>query len=459
MSNRLPSPPQYGPPGRAASSRKKRLLSANLADNILFALSLGCVVLLAAALARQGARWSPAILYLLGFWLVLTYLALPRLNRILTAIYVPDYFIGRTHTTDGLLGDPVNIAVRGTEAQLRRAMEAAGWARAEPVTAGSAWRMVSSFLLGRSYPTAPVSTLMLFGKPQAIAYQQEVSGSVSKRHHVRFWPAPEGWLLPGGDRVDWLGAGSYDRAVGLSLFTLQFTHRIDADIDVERDYILDSVAYALPDVKISVLEHFSTGYHSRNGGGDAIVTDGHLPILELGTVEAPESSLVPRRHSDQGVAARPPALIIGIVTLAAAFAFDLVSYVPRLIQGVADQVQHLSPGQVERAVTGVVALHVLAYGAIIGLVWLTFLGHGWARHVLLAVFLLQVVGQLVVWVRTPEGLPMVALMATSAYVLALFSLSSLSVRSWTRKRTKHRRALKAKARQAVASAAASGTGA
>ena len=28
-------------------------------------------------------------------------------------IYVPGYFIGRARTSDGLLGDPINLALRG----------------------------------------------------------------------------------------------------------------------------------------------------------------------------------------------------------------------------------------------------------------------------------------------------------------------------------------------------------
>lgn len=39
-----------------------------------------------------------------------------------------------------------------------------------------------------------------FGRQQDFAYQQEVDGSPEKRHHVRFWRCPDGWLLPGGRR-------------------------------------------------------------------------------------------------------------------------------------------------------------------------------------------------------------------------------------------------------------------
>ena len=226
------------------------------------------------------------IAFFVAFWLVLAFLVLPRLHRILTTIYVPDYFIGRARTSDGLLGDPVNLALDGEEAQLHAALAAAGWTRADDVTLASSWRIVTSTVTRRSYDEAPVSPLFLFGRQQDFAYQQEVEGNPARRHHVRFWRTPDGWLLPGGRRVDWLAAGTFDRAVGFSLFTLQVTHKIDADIDVERDHIVSTVLAANPDAHVMILRDFSTGYHSRNGGGDTIRTDGDLPILDLRAVKA-----------------------------------------------------------------------------------------------------------------------------------------------------------------------------
>ncbi|QAB19039.1 hypothetical protein Leucomu_14925 [Leucobacter muris] len=224
------------------------------------------------------------ILSFIAFWVLLAYLALPRVHRILTTVYVPDYFIGRTRTSDGLLGDPINLSLRGTEQQLHDAMERAGWVRADPVTLRSSWGIVVSTITRRSYDRAPVSPLFLFGRMQDVAYQQEVAGNPAKRHHVRFWRTPEGWLLPGGARVDWLGAATFDRAVGFSLFTLQITHKIDADIDVERDHVVATVQRANPAARLEVLSDFSTGYHSRNGGGDTIRTDGDLPVIDLSPI-------------------------------------------------------------------------------------------------------------------------------------------------------------------------------
>ena len=253
-------------------------------DAAVFAFAGLAAIWLGFLLLQQGIRPGWPLLLLVAFWILFTYLLLPRLHRILTFIYVPGYFIGRTRTGDGLLGDPVNLALLGHESQIHRSMSDAGWIRADDLDLAAGRRMVTATLTRRSYPNAPVSPLLLFDRQQDFAYQQEVGGSTSQRHHVRFWRCPEDWMLPGGYAVDWLAAGTYDRSVGFSLFTFQITHKIEANTDIERDFVVQTVTAANPDASVRMIKDFSTGYHSRNGGGDLIQTDGDLPILDLRAV-------------------------------------------------------------------------------------------------------------------------------------------------------------------------------
>ncbi|WP_113902962.1 MULTISPECIES: LssY C-terminal domain-containing protein [Brevibacterium] len=300
MSSRRTTPePGRGPRARRHRQpfvfRRHHFTVTGVLDYIFFLFGGAASTWLAVLLVFRGFSlgwWQ--VLTLLVVWVVISYLALPRLHRIFSQIYVPNYFIGRTRTSDGLLGDPVNLAWRGEEAQIHHAMKAAGWSLAEEITAASTWRIIVSTLTRRSYPEAPVSPLLLFGRRQDFAYQQEVDGDPGQRHHVRFWKCPSGWLLPGGLQADWLAAGTYDKSVGLSLFTLQFTHKIDENTDIERDYVVDTVTATDPLITVEHVEDFSTGYHSRNGGGDAIITDGDLPIIEVGAV-VPDVSDYPER--------------------------------------------------------------------------------------------------------------------------------------------------------------------
>jgi hypothetical protein len=221
---------------------------------------------------------------LVGFvvlWVVLAYVLLPRLQRLMARIYVPDYFVGRARTAEGLLGDPINLALMGDEEGLVRAMLAAGWTRADDLTVRTGAKIAAATLLRRRYPAAPVSPLFMFTRRQDLAFEQEVPGRPSRRHHVRFWNCPDGWYLPGGLRVDWVGAGTYDRAVGLSLFTLQVTHKIGEDTDRERDHVVQTLQDSGGVVSVRWVKDYFSGYHARNGGGDMISTDGNLPVVHL----------------------------------------------------------------------------------------------------------------------------------------------------------------------------------
>ncbi len=221
------------------------------------------------------------IIPVLGLWLFSAYFFLPRLHRWFSKIYLPNYFIGRVRTYDGLLGDPVNIAVLGNEKQLITALKNSGWTRAEDLSNKSSLKMVKSSIFKLSYPSAPVSSLFLFNRKQNFAFQKEIDGNPHKRHHVRFWATPKKWWLPGGYQADWLGAATYDRRVGFSTLTLQITHKIAENTDEERDFLLKTITDFNPSVKVTIVKHFTSGYHDRNGGGDRIKTDGSLPFVEF----------------------------------------------------------------------------------------------------------------------------------------------------------------------------------
>lgn len=349
-------------------------------DRIFFLVGGVAAAWLTYLLLELSFQWGwGQIWFTFVFWAMLAYLVLPRLHSILTRVYVPDYFIGRARTSDGLLGDPVNVALLGSEAQLHHVMRRAGWTIADDVTLASSRRIITSTLLRRSYLEAPVSPLFLFGRQQDFAYQQEVDGTPGKRHHVRFWRCPPGWLLPGGVAADWLAAGTYDRSVGFSLFTLQITHKIDEHTDDERDHIVASISAAEPSADVRVIRDFSTGYHTRNGGGDEIATDGDLPIVDLRATPVPGVA-VPRLPSDSRNRRPAPtiigaALVAGRALAAAALALSVLLF----------PAEHLSAGQSQLVLYAGVAVLVLSALAELLLAWFVFVGRNWARTLTMAV--------------------------------------------------------------------------
>lgn len=249
---------------------------------------LGVVTLLSLA-AFAGYYWAienvragqSIIISVIVFWLISAYFLLPRIHRLLSRIYVPNYFIGRARTSDGLLADPVNLALIGDKRTLVKAMNGAGWSEADPITLKTSLKIILATLRRQSYPEAPVSDLHVFGRKQDLAFQKEVDGNPAKRHHIRFWRQPKGVFLPGGYKVDWVAATTYDDAVGFSLFTLQVTHSIDGDVDAERDFVVQTLKKAHRTKSIKKIDGFFPGYQHRNGGGHKFFTDGSMVIVEL----------------------------------------------------------------------------------------------------------------------------------------------------------------------------------
>lgn len=429
-----------------------------LIENLFFAVATLAAGLLAVMVLRMswhtargeaiGREAAGMLVYLILFWAVLAYLTLPRIHRILTAIYVPGYFIGRSRTSAGLLGDPINLAVQGHAEQIHQAMRAAGWTRADSMNLASAVRTVVASVTGRSYPAAPISQLFVFGRPQTFAYQQEVKGNPSQRHHVRFWHCPDDWLLPGGHRVDWVAAGTYDRAVGLSLFTLQVTHRIDADIDTERDYIIAGVREAVPDAQVEVLTDFASGYHTRNGGGDNIHTDGNMPIIDLRTVPARRfhgATRVPRAPIDDLAASSVSALAeVGRRPIAVGIASLLVAIsVATALAAMAQQDLFALPGDADPVLAKhwpvlMVAGTLLGAAVTLGLAVLIHQGRNWARLLML----IAITGSLVTEfgrALSSQVPGMVTLVNMTVEMLILYTLTSASARDWTHQRVRQRR--------------------
>ncbi|WP_082581498.1 LssY C-terminal domain-containing protein [Leifsonia sp. Root227] len=450
---------------RSTTARRR---SVNVVvDNLFFVFGGAAAVWLAWIVLTESFSWGWFLIaFFVLFWVVVAYLVLPRLHRILTSIYVPDYFIGRARTSDGLLGDPINLAVLGTEAQLDRAMTEAGWTRADEVTLRTSWGIIASTLLRRSYDEAPVSPLFLFGHQQDVAYQQEVRGNPSKRHHVRFWRCPEGWLLPGGHDADWMAAGTFDRSVGFSLFTLQITHKIDANTDIERDHIVSTLMDARIGVDVDVIEDFSTGYHSRNGGGDSIETDGNLPVIDVRPVAVDAAAIAVADQADARRAARaqlrpvPTSLgfllmLLRTVAGAVFVALTVIDWRAFVQAQVDDPTIALTPAEksiVQVALAVVMILFAIGLLFYLLLAVLVFRGSNWARIASMSYSSLLVI---VAAIDFFNGGPQVTLhnnlLGLPLDILVVLALSSQRSRLWARR---PRRRTRPSDRVAVASATA-----
>jgi hypothetical protein len=187
----------------------------------------------------------------------------------------PDSAPRLTETADHHAGDPVNVALVGSEAAVKSAMAAAGWFPADRLGVESGLQITADIVLGRAYDTAPVSRLFLFGRSEDLAFEKPSGTSPDQRHHVRLW-----LFTPNAEEGDplYLGAASFDRGIGVSHETGQLTHHIAPDVDLERDNLKADLVKSGHLQDSDIVAGFHHALTGVNGGGDPWSTDGDLWI-------------------------------------------------------------------------------------------------------------------------------------------------------------------------------------
>ena len=226
---------------------------------------------------RSGAR---ALTQLIAtgiiLYLVIAYLLLPLIwhrheERHPALADAPDI----THTASGIPGDPLNVALVGTEEAVHRSMIAAKWYPADKITMESSLRIAVGVVFDRPYDDAPVSSLYLWGRKEDLAFEQPVGNDPRRRHHVRFWRAEK---VDAQGRPLWIGSATFDTHVGLSYTTAEITHHIAPNVDEDRDKVMNDLRKA---GRLSA-EYWIDGFHKvlqgKNGGGDPWHTDGRLAV-------------------------------------------------------------------------------------------------------------------------------------------------------------------------------------
>jgi hypothetical protein len=234
---------------------------------------------------RAFPTWARITLAIAAAYFLGAYLILPRLWKHHEG-NPQDFRDGPrvTHTASNIPGDPLNIALVGTEEEIIRAMTAARWDPADPLTFRSSVRIVVDTILRKPDDQAPVSNLYLLGRKEDLAFEKPVGGSPKERHHVRFWQTDKIY----DDRTTWIGSSAYDIGVELSRTTGQVTHHISANVDAERDLLVANLTKAIP-AQVQWLDGFHKELQGRNGGGDPWRTDGRLAIVILPVTQAARS--------------------------------------------------------------------------------------------------------------------------------------------------------------------------
>jgi len=178
----------------------------------------------------------------------------------------------------GNLGDMVNFLILGAEDEMKKTFTTAGWVKVdanveETVLAGA----LASFSK-ESYLTMPMSQLYLFGRPQDYGWAHaEPLKVVASRNHLRIWKAP---FTVNGETL-WVGAATHDIGFERDQRNNGVTHKIDPDIDLERDYVEKTLSSTGLVAKVTHFLPKNPLQEAKTATGGSFHSNGQVLILKL----------------------------------------------------------------------------------------------------------------------------------------------------------------------------------
>ena len=174
------------------------------------------------------------------------------------------------------LGDMVNFVIVGSQQQVQNALDLANFHVADTDNQKAVLQAAMMTYENKDYLAMPMSTLYLFNRPQDFGYEQaEPIAMVASRHHFRLWKAPFTW---NGQTV-WVGAGTHDIGFAKDKRNGSVTHKIDPNVDGERDNIgaslekggkVKNMSYYLPPNPVQ---------DAKNATGDGYHSDGRILVI------------------------------------------------------------------------------------------------------------------------------------------------------------------------------------
>ena len=191
---------------------------------------------------------------------------------------------------DGNVGDNTNFTIVGSEQKILRALAAAGWVKVDKDGKATVLSGVLATLGKQEYLTFPMSELMVFGRGQDYGFAHgDPLAVIATRHHFRLWKAP--FQVDGEDF--WVGAGTFETGFERDQRNNGITHKIDPEVDKERDYIGQSFQESGLVAKLSYVMPSNPNKEAKTATGGSFRSDGRVLVIHLVPDNLPTASTRP----------------------------------------------------------------------------------------------------------------------------------------------------------------------
>lgn len=205
-------------------------------------------------------------------------------SKPISSLLTPDIFsdiprrVSDTSGENGNPGDMVNFALVGTKAQVEAAYKAAGWVAVDKSVQDAIVNGLLKTLSKEAYTEMPMSTLYLFGRPQDLSFARADPLMVAaERHHLRVWQTDK--TVDG--RPLWVGSATHDIGFEKDQRNGRVTHKIDPDIDKERNYLLDSFDAAGVYSNAAYVTPSNPLQEAQTATGGSFHSDGRIVVMAL----------------------------------------------------------------------------------------------------------------------------------------------------------------------------------
>jgi len=186
-------------------------------------------------------------------------------------------------------GDMVNFLIIGSEDDMKKTFTTAGWVKVDANVESTLLAGALASLSKESYLTMPMSPLYLFGRQQDYGWAHaEPITVVASRNHLRVWKAP--FTVDG--QTLWVGAATHDIGFEKDQRNNGITHKIDPDIDLERDYVEKTLCST---GLVAEVTHFlpkNPMQEAKTATGGSFHSNGQVLVMKLANSASSSASAV-----------------------------------------------------------------------------------------------------------------------------------------------------------------------
>ncbi len=175
--------------------------------------------------------------------------------------------------------EPVAFLFFGSSPKVEQAFERAGWSLADLPSVHGLAHELTCVVRDAPDPHGPATPAYHEAQPQDLTFERPgtASGSIRHRHHIRIWRTTVADVA--SRQPLWAATCSYDMGVKFVPKPYLITHRIDPNVDKEREMIaLQLRGAGARDLAFILVTGPTRG---NNAGGDNFFTDGRAHVMRM----------------------------------------------------------------------------------------------------------------------------------------------------------------------------------